>query len=133
MALAIFLSVWEAGGLCCNHSYNLVPACLTLCLWSTIATLTQNCGFFEGRVPKSGFPIHSSKYPREVIQLLHLKIKGAGLLVDMKGGMARREKTGKKVPIMAAATPHLEGATSLHSKASVLDPTVATQATGEGW
>lgn len=34
---------------------------------------------------------------------------------------------------MAAATPHLEGATSLHSKASVLDPTVATQATGEGW
>lgn len=34
---------------------------------------------------------------------------------------------------MAAATPHLEGATSLHSKPSVLDPTVATQATGKSW
>ena len=45
---------------------------------------------------ESGFLIHSSKYPREVIQPLHLKIKGAGLLVDMKGGMARREKTGKR-------------------------------------
>lgn len=97
VALAIFIFVWETGGfLCCNHSYNLVPACLTLCLWSTVATLTQNCGFFEGRVQKSGFPIHSSKYPREVIQSLHLEIKGGGRLVDMKGGMARREKTGKR-------------------------------------
>lgn len=34
---------------------------------------------------------------------------------------------------MAAATTHLEGATSLHGKASVLDPTVATQTTGESW
>lgn len=32
---------------------------------------------------------------------------------------------------MAAATPHLEGATSLHSKAGILDPTVAAQAAGE--
>lgn len=34
---------------------------------------------------------------------------------------------------MAAATPHLEGATSLHSKASILHSTVATEATGESW
>lgn len=34
---------------------------------------------------------------------------------------------------MAAATPHLEGATSLHSKTSVLDSSVATEATGESW
>lgn len=34
-------------------------------------------------------------------------------------------------PVMAAATPHLEGATSLHSKTSVLDSSVATEATGE--
>lgn len=42
-------------------------------------------------------------------------------------------KTKTKVPVMAAATPHLEGAASLHSKASILDPTVATQTTGESW
>lgn len=34
---------------------------------------------------------------------------------------------------MAAATPHLEGSTPLYSKASILDPTVATQATGKSW
>lgn len=43
------------------------------------------------------------------------------------------KKDRQRVPIMAAATPHLEGAASLHGKPSVLDPTVATQATGEGW
>lgn len=34
---------------------------------------------------------------------------------------------------MAAATPHLKGAAPLHSKASVLNSTVATEATGESW
>lgn len=34
---------------------------------------------------------------------------------------------------MAAATTHLEGATPLHSKASILDSTVATQTTGKSW
>lgn len=49
VALAIFLFVWEAGGvLCCNHSYNLVPACLTLCLWSTAATQPKIVAFFKG-------------------------------------------------------------------------------------
>lgn len=36
-------------------------------------------------------------------------------------------------PVMAAAAPHLEGTASLHCKASILDSTVATQATGESW
>lgn len=36
-------------------------------------------------------------------------------------------------PVMAAATPHLKGTAPLHSKASVLDSTVATEATGESW
>lgn len=36
-------------------------------------------------------------------------------------------------PVMAAATTHLEGATPLHSKASILDSTVATQTTGKSW
>lgn len=43
----------------------------------------------------------------------------------------KKKKT--KVPIMAAATSHLEGTTPLYSKASILDPTVATQATGKSY
>lgn len=46
-------------------------------------------------------------------------------------GLKKKKKT--KVPIMAAATSHLEGTTPLYSKASILDPTVATQATGKSY